>query len=563
MRRRRRDISIGDERGFSVILALFVLVAVSVLLAGAVDAVLDNAQPTRTGLDQKRALLAADAGLSVYDQALNSNPNYWSSCPISGAAGATGTTGTTVTVPGSTDDGSKETYTYENLPATGQTGCNAANPISSMIEKTNTDANGTFRVQVTGSSQPTSGSAHPITRTIVAQFNAATLLQYVYFTNFEILDPTTQPSENISQCDIYYPARTNSNCGGAINFVTGDSIKGPLHSNDAISILGSPSFGSTSSDAIETPGFYTANGSVQSSCVPLGCTVNGAISNTNNQPLNLPSNDSQDEQVADDNVSTQTNGCYTGGGCVFSGPTTIVLNGANNTFNVTNTLYQATGKPTTNIPWPADGVIYVANTTGGCALYTPFFLSSSTYTNAGGCGNATVSGTYSQSLTISTQNDIIINGNISPYGTTLGAVPSGTALLGLIANDFVRIYHPLSGTRPSAADNSCPSPNTNGSGSLSNLYVYAGILAITHSFIVDNYDCGGETPSLGQIFVYGAIAQNYRGPVGTEGSFGVNSGYLKNYNYDTRFQALSPPYFINPVNAGWEVNRVTECDNTC
>ena len=60
----------------------------------------DNVQSTRTDLDQKRALLAADAGRSVYQQAINANPNYWSTCPDSGAVGATGQTGTAVTVPG-------------------------------------------------------------------------------------------------------------------------------------------------------------------------------------------------------------------------------------------------------------------------------------------------------------------------------------------------------------------------------------------------------------------------------------------------------------------------------
>jgi hypothetical protein len=43
----------------------------------------------------------------------------------------------------------------------------------------------------------------------------------------------------------------------------------------------------------------------------------------------------------------------------------------------------------------------------------------------------------------------------------------------------------------------------------------------------------------------------------------VSSGYTKAYYYDSRFQALSPPYFLDPVDAGWEVNRVTECDTNC
>ena len=42
----------------------------------------------------------------------------------------------------------------------------------------------------------------------------------------------------------------------------------------------------------------------------------------------------------------------------------------------------------------------------------------------------------------------------------------------------------------------------------------AAILALDHSFIVDNWDCG----LLGALTVKGAIAQKFRGPVGTYNS---------------------------------------------
>ena len=58
------------------------------------------------------------------------------------------------------------------------------------------------------------------------------------------------------------------------------------------------------------------------------------------------------------------------------------------------------------------------------------------------------------------------------------------------------------------------------------------MLAIKHSFIVDNYNCGAP---LGTLNVNGAIAQKFRGAVGTGGG-GSDTGYLKNYNYDERLQ---------------------------
>ena len=86
-----------------------------------------------------------------------------------------------------------------------------------------------------------------------------------------------------------------------------------------------------------------------------------------------------------------------------------------------------------------------------------------------------------------------------------------------------------------------------------NPQIYAAILAVNHSFIVDNYDCGAP---LGTLTVYGAIGQLFRGPVGTIG----NSGYLKDYRYDDRLATTEPPYFLNPVSAAWYVQRQTECN---
>ncbi len=55
---------------------------------------------------------------------------------------------------------------------------------------------------------------------------------------------------------------------------------------------------------------------------------------------------------------------------------------------------------------------------------------------------------------------------------------------------------------------------------------------------------------LGSLRVYGSIAQLFRGPVGTgDGSSGT--GYLKNYNFDTRLRFSPPPFFLDPVGSGW------------
>jgi hypothetical protein len=198
--------------------------------------------------------------------------------------------------------------------------------------------------------------------------------------------------------------------------------------------------------------------------------------------------------------------------------------------------------------YPANGVIYVHN--GTCsAVYSPYSVNYSANT---GCGNATVdsgTGTYNTSLTIGAENDIVVDGNIL---SATGASSSGNPLLGLIANNFVRVYHPISGSR-SNAFGSCGTA-ANGSGYLANPEIDAAILAIKDSFIVDNYDCGAQS-QLGSLKVYGSIAQNYRGAVGTSGN--PQTGYLKNYNYDDDLLYREPPHFLDPVFAAWSIQRQT------
>ena len=85
----------------------------------------------------------------------------------------------------------------------------------------------------------------------------------------------------------------------------------------------------------------------------------------------------------------------------------------------------------------------------------------------------------------------------------LGTSPSGSQLLGLVANDFVRVYTRCrcGPARPAAAAASTAPPTPTSGSPVPN--IYAAILAVNHSFIVDNYDCGS---SLGTLTVWGAIA---------------------------------------------------------
>lgn len=58
--------------------------------------------------------------------------------------------------------------------------------------------------------------------------------------------------------------------------------------------------------------------------------------------------------------------------------------------------------------------------------------------------------------------------------------------------------------------------------------------------------------------VYGAIAQRFRGPVGTGNGLTPSTGYRKEYVYNDRLRYREPPYFLDPVQASWRISRSTE-----
>ena len=535
-----------DERGFTMLLSLYVLTITTMLLGATYVALLTDTQLSRNDLEQKRAYAAAEAGIAAYTYQLNENVNYWEQCQ----------TASNVLVPGSTDNGSSEYYSTTPLisstaPSNDQQ-CDTANPIGTMIEGGTGLGSGTFRIKSTGYSMPTGAAscskATCVSRTLVVQYRRTSFLNFVYYTDYETLDPvalynpTHTPAEP-ADCAAHYPNR-GGDCSVPIDFVAGDVINGPLHSEDTLAVCGSngqgPVFGRPTvggvvhDDTIQAAGVSTEG---QSGC-NLTYTINpsGNTLNTTSPSLTPPPTNAQLLLIAQPAYQ-------------FVGRTTIVLNGS--TMTVTNANISG-GSET--VPFPSNGVVYVSTATSGCPVnYTPF-TANTAYTGDTNCGNVYVSGSYTSSLTIASDNDIVINGNLTT------ANPS-TTLLGLVANDFVRVYHPVT-NRTGTTSGQCGSSAVNGSGSLTNPTFDAAILAVNHSFIVDNYDCGA---SLGTLTIDGAVAQLFRGPVGTSGGFSSSTGYLKNYTYNDTLMSVEPPYFLNPVSAAWSVQRQTECDSaaTC
>jgi hypothetical protein len=459
-------------------------------------------------------------------------------------------------VPDSTDS----QYTIELLPATGST-CNTADPAGSMINA----ANGTFRIRATGRSAARRRGEW-VYRSVVGTFRRRGFLDFLYFTDYETSPPSyyqvfgptgtsTGPRADVwaaNACKRWWRESRGSqttmidrdgdnqwddplSCTN-IQFAPGDVVNGPMHTNDQILICGNPTFGRTVdsrgnpvSDNVEVS-HDTAPG-YRNQCAgapnvrPAGNTLKW------NQPtLSLPPSNAA--------LSTIAKPEYT-----FSGLTTIRLNGSTMTvtdFGGPN----GAARTQSNIALPANGVVYVQQGTGcGTSGYNFF----NPYNVNNGCRVAYVSGDYSKSLTIAS-GDIVVK-PLSTDGDNTGVrrVSGSDAMLGLIGDDHVRVFH--------GDNSSCPADLPAGTSSKQNIRIDAAILALNYSFIVDNFSCG---PPRGQLTVNGVIAQKFRGPVGTGGAAGNATGYIKNYSYDDRLVYRSPPYFLDPVQSAWQIVRYNE-----
>ena len=522
-----------SEAGFTMLIVLGVLLVTSILLIAAFTTAIGDSHLSREDTNQKQAYYAALAGVQEYLNRLQLNPDYWETCETPSGA-----------VPG---ESSNQNYKVELLVAStseGATECSTANPFKTMIESKGTLTN-TFRIKSTGRVL-TTGYAGSATRSLVATFQVSGFLNYLYYTNYEQGDPGLFGNK---ECEKKYykewSIELKLSCT-TITFVSGDAVNGPMHTNDSAKMSGSPSFGRAGQ---KPPDPAEINGGVYSSvgakpgetCAGLTAIFNTASGcfSTKGATLIPPETDTSLALY----VEPQNE---------FTGATHLELLGAENKINVV--FYEEEKgelvKKEKQMEWPKNGLIYVrGSSTHACAYEYKYSNSDNKAEeeNEKGCGNVYVKGTYTKSLTVAGENDLIISGNIVPSGLPLGSEPAGTAVMGLIASHYVRVYHPINGTdtgTPCSAKNLEP-------GSLSEPWIYAALLATSHSFVVDNYNCGTE---LGKLHVYGAIAQNYRGPVGYTGG---PTGYTKDYKYDGRLAVDEPPYFLSPFKSGWKVIRET------
>lgn len=262
-------------------------------------------------------------------------------------------------------------------------------------------------------------------------------------------------------------------------FITGDYLEGPLQTNSHLHISGDPIFSDPDSHrAVKTAdGFITyMHGGPPKDNPEFQNGIDLGV-----EPVPLPS---KALQLRTDAVQ---------GGYHFeasgASPAQITLN-CNNTMTVTSK-----GLTNETMALPANGAVFITG------------------------GDVRVSGALSGQVCIGTNRNVVITDDVT-YCDDPRLNPDSTDRLGLIAERNVVVSAGV------------PYHDYNDDG-LGDVKVDASIMALGNSFTVENWWAG---PAKGDLYVYGGIIQDYRGPVGTFDSSSNTklSGYSKEYQHDPR-----------------------------
>jgi hypothetical protein len=531
------------DQGIALVAVLGTMFVLTLFLSASLAYALQTSSAARRDEDAKTAMAAAQAGLEDYLARLNADTNYWTTT-TDPANPALTTTGPGRTIQGA--GGQPATYRYQLVTTPAQTA-----------------QSGVVGLRVTGTSAP--GPGRPaISRTLTATLQPKGFLNFVYVSDVEVGDPALNNSP--AGCAAHYydsPSRSGLGCD-EIMWIADDTVNGPLHSNDALQINGAVRFLSPTTES-SWPAIQDASSTDQTwwgaATYPLG-----GYSPHYAPPLELPTANTELLKQVEPDVDGDG---QVGPGCYYTGSTRIIFQGT--TMRV---LSPSTTAPDTPVRCldvanssqeqvkPIPAVIYVAPTASSCTqgalgyprtgeYVTTGASSASHWTTAtsatGNTGSTTnydcqrgsvyIQGTADTQVTVSAEDDVVVTGDL-----LLADQGSGADVIGLIAGNYVWVYHPVD-----AVGNNLDATDVG--------TIQAAILSLRHSFVVQNND---EGSLLGSLTVLGSIAQKFRGRVGTLQHGSLTNGYTKNYIYDHRLAYLQPPYFLKPTSSPWQIRTISD-----
>jgi len=564
----------SDDSGYVLAVVVGLGLVMLLMVATTLTMTTSGEQKSSTDTAWNAALAAAYAGVEDYKSRIENDSSYARYGNPSDPYTAT-STGITLPTGSSTNPAfSISGTTWATVPGSGGDAS-----FRYEIDNSKYGSTGVIRLRSTG-------KVGKETRSVIADLKQSGFNDYVYYTNFEVQDPTI--SGESASCGNYDWIRPSS-CQD-IRFAPGDVLRGKVHSNDRLLVCGSDFKGSVTTASQTTP-LYAVDGGCSDATWEAGKPVK-------TQSIDMPpTNQTMPLETRNDLPAQVPHP-----GCMYTGPTSIKLN-SNGTVTVISpwtkfTNISATAGGSTNpaacgIPGTAAGQL---GSTGGATFATPtdnlmfvqgvrntvgdpnYWTSSAKPTNftcttgttgnpsrnkegfvfgsfaypttnedapvssvglnpAYGCrnGDAYVSGTLQGHLTIATDNYIYIVGDLL-YNN------NQQDLLGLVAQAAVWVWNPMKNIATNGSSGTAILPQ--------NRTIYAAILSVSHTFQVQNYQIGAAR---GTLKVVGSIAQNFRGTVGTGSG---TTGFLKDYGYDTRLTYSSPPKFLMPTSTTYNTTQV-------
>jgi hypothetical protein len=554
LQRVRRVRARGDE-GVALVMVLGAGMVMTLLVVAVSGYALSGYVSAKTDSDWSASVAAAQAGLDDYVARLNESDGgeYW----LKGADPANPAFTGWVPVPGSSNGAA---FRYRVVSAV-----------------TDTQATGLVRIE-------SSGRVAGEVRTVAATLKRGQFSDFVYFSDIETLDPQNEKgyerpdnywdsrTDEVAQCGVkIWTGTRNSKCP-IVSWGGNDVVDGRFHTNDQFYVSGTPTFLGpvTSGCPVRNPNH---------ACKGKTIWVKGDATTPGPKFVVEPVGDTQYPLPP---RSLPLRNDAVNGGCLFTGPTRIVLrDDGTMAVHSPNTPHEPTTPASEVNPCirglsadsagayldarlPANGVIYVENlasATTPADISAPWVSLPSTLTPTTSGGKASsgrtgfplasgditpynaryadvfIEGTLKGRLTVATENDIVITGNLL-YKDGL----TGTDVLGLVADNNVAVYHPIKYTIPPfVTDTLTPSQ-------MRDLEIHAAILAVQHSFNVQNYYC---CATRGKLTVRGSIAQKWRGAVARADGGTVVNNYVKDWKYDKRLTYLSPPKFFSPAESSW------------
>ncbi|MCL2454188.1 MAG: hypothetical protein FWD18_02625 [Micrococcales bacterium] len=560
-RRLAGDDRARDDRGMGLVMVIAVAAIMATLLIAGTAVALNSQQHGARTADWDAARAAAYAGVEEYRSRVTSDSTYWRygnpAAPFTVLSGSAAT----VTMPPT-----------EN-PALG------LGPGGTWAEVQGSEGVARFRYEVDTSTYlrnglirvRSTGLVGQHTRSVVASITQEGFIKFLYWTDYEVSSLTVAQAtcrnnnwdNTLNRLKYFYEGRNETQCP-PIQFASRDIIDGPLYSNDHLRICGAQFNDVVFTMTTMNPKFVT----------PAGCGApRFAVAGSPQTPdarVDLPPTNAEMKRETRYDLPIDV----PNPGCLYTGPTSIrfTADGYMQVRSPWTKFTQVAGTGATSgrndasrcgTPGTAPGQLgspdgaRVPVIEGSLAFVqdVPSSTTDVNYTAQTAANKQALCGASNESMNgigYPVANEVAA---IGTYGCTVGDVfvsgvlnghttvaaeknvwvvdnltyAEGDAILGLVGQSSVTVWHPV------RAGNANLLPNHDRT-------IRAAILSVTGTFTVQNYEHGVP---IGTLYVYGSIAQKYRGPVGTGYADGTQvSGYDKAYHYDARFQTISPPKFL-------------------